>query len=164
MKITEEKGFIRVETHTAELERLGLDKEDFCKGSVGAQIFISAVIAMLRSKGINAGETAAVTSCSGDTVVLRLYLMSKTYEAVFFFESGTELALFCSETICAFGEDIISSQIYALRGSYVLLITAQAALLQNDEVKPHCTADPIICAKIKEYGRLLCDTPVNKLF
>lgn len=164
MKIIEENGCIRVETPLAELERLGLDRGDFYKGSIEAQIFISAVIAMLRSKGINAAEAAAVTSFSGDTVVLRLYPLSKACEAAFCFGESTELADFCRETLCKTDTEIMSSQIYALNGSYILLITAEAVLLKNDEIKAGCIADPIICAKIKEYGRLLCDTPVNTLF
>lgn len=164
MKITEKNGCITVETPAAELKKLGLAKEDFYTGSIEAQIFISAVIAMLRTKGINACEAAAVTSFSGEAVVLRLYPLSKTCEAAFCFRESTELVDFCRETLCETETRIISSQIYSLNGSYILLITAKAALLQNDEIKSHCTADPIIFAKIKEYGRLLCDTPINMLF
>lgn len=153
MRMTKENACIRVETLAAELERLGLDEQDFYTGSTGAEIFISAVIAMLRTKGFS-GEPTVVTSCNDGRLVLRLYYMQSAYETALCFAHGSELARFCRENLCC---AVTSSKIYKYHGCYWLIVRTSAPIDSG-------SSDPVICAKIKEYGRYLCDTPVDKLF
>ncbi len=173
MKITATENGAKIVISPVELEGLGLAPEDFEKSDISAKIFLSGLVSMLRHMEIiDIPDNVSVkVTRLGDEIIV--YLSSEISEVkpdyyvycAYGFKTPEELTEFCKCTLKAFDRRIENAELYSFGNEYRLIVKfryARSTFLSKKELRGE--TDPLIIAKIREYGSLLSRNPLEKLY
>lgn len=146
-----------------ECRDIGIDYESFSPDNTTAQIFLASVLARLERIGIVCGRSEKITA----------EIFEQEDESLIIYVSGAGIIKDHSETplreyetavICRSHEDVIAAvkqldkntpaKLYKIGNKYALILKT----MERKQISA------IKIARIKEYGKLLSDTPVDQLF
>lgn len=152
MRFCEIDNGVAVTLTEGELESVGVRAEDFEGKNIGAAIFLSGLLVVLRELGLFCPEGDVQTRVRLKPGRCCLELTDTGERrgggGAFFFRSPEELLDLCRRAEESGLE--IEGELYWLGGRYCLVINGG---LEG------CTAESVACAKIKEHGELICRTP-----
>ncbi|MBR1724991.1 MAG: hypothetical protein IJ723_08275 [Ruminococcus sp.] len=149
----------KVELASDECAVFGIDYDSFSGSDTASRLFIASVLQKMEEMELSVTGsdklTAEIFRRSGGGLIVYisgkgLRLTSRAGERVIFCETP-------SGVIAKLGElpEPESAELYKYAGRYALI---------SRESDPRSCTQPYICAKIKEYGELLSDTPYQLLF
>lgn len=158
----------------SEAAELGISFENFEKENMQTKAFLTYVLTMMAEAGLLALKTTSISVevFEQENSSLIIYIMGKTAKAkdkeptdlCFSAQKPYTLFQIVPEATKALEGKIISSELYEYSSHYMLIIsvtctkkTAQKRLGEN----PADITNPVTIAKIREYGKLLSDSPFN---
>lgn len=174
MKITKTDSGIKIILSYEELDSAGISISDLEKNSLSAQIFIAGLISALNRLDLTElSEDIAVTvSRTEEFIIIRLSPVSENPEnkthtyCTYEFAGSSQLTEFCKNTLRSYADRIQGCELYSYMDRYYLIVNfryARSTISSKKELR-RCTFSTIFAAKIKEYGKKLSDTPLEKIF
>ncbi|MBQ9374897.1 MAG: hypothetical protein IJU04_00975 [Ruminococcus sp.] len=158
------KSCVKVRLTQEEADELGIDFESH--DSSKAKDFVGYILTVMGGAAFTQSPYDRITveafeQPDGDII---LYVSSSPYtdsvatekaEAVFYFRTADEIIDFLLDNKNSYTDLIDNAELYVYNGGYCLVMGYKDGALNAD--------DKILIAKIKEYGRLICDTPFDSL-
>lgn len=157
-----------------ELDGLGVGISDFENSTLTAKIFLSGIVAMLRKTAfcdLPDNVSVKVARLKNDVVIYILPSAEKEEKRTFtycayIFQSTEELVNFCKIALKPFIRRIDGGELFTLGKNYGLIVKfryAYSTLASKKELKAGAVTNEISIAKIREYGKLLSRTPLEKI-
>ena len=174
MKITKTDSGIKIILSCEELDMAGISISDLEKNSLSAQIFIAGLISALNRLDLaELSEYISVTvSRTEEFIIIRLSPVSENAESstnthcTYEFADSRLLTEFCKNVLRSYTDRIAGCELYTFMDRYYLIVDfryARSTISSKKELR-RCTFSPVFTAKIKEYGKKLSDTPLEKIF
>jgi hypothetical protein len=155
-------GCAKITVDRDECKHLGIDYESFSPNNIAAKIFLASLLARL--------ETMGVLTSKSQKIGAEIFEDSDGSLIIYICGSGFSKPVRKSENdsviICNDPESVIKTlkrfsdtdecRLYKYNGKYAIITENENSGKIGDE-------SAILTAKIKEYGKLLSDTPIEKI-
>ncbi len=144
----------KVSLNSDECDEIGINYESFSPENISSRIFLASILSRLELMGI--------TTDGSDKIVAEIFEQGDG--SLIIYLSGIEFNAAqtqqCSVLFCKTPNDVISSlsQISIIFNCSLYRLSNGYALVSNEKIEGW-NSSSIAAAKIKEYGRLLSDTP-----